>query len=95
MKIHCDFTGVPILYKTLNKKKEIDLDLTHQGCTLRELVSSLVRRFGVPIKKALLGPTGEIDPEIRVVLNQNNYLAQDRMETILHDGDTLHFRGAS
>jgi hypothetical protein len=95
MKIHLDFKGMPILYKTLNRKKQIDLDFGPSLCTLRELADLLVRRFGTTVKKALLDKNGDVDLEIRVVLNQNTYLSENRMETVLHDGDTLAFLGAA
>jgi molybdopterin converting factor small subunit len=95
MRIHLDFKGVPILYKTLTKRKDIDVDWTHASCTVKELVDLLIRRFGDPVKKALLDSKGEIDFEIRVVLNQVIYLAENRMDTVLHDGDRLAFLGAS
>jgi hypothetical protein len=95
MRVHLDFKGVPILYKPLNRRKEIDLDVSLQRCTLKQLIEILVRRFGVPVKKALLDQNGNIDMEIRVLLNQAGYLGVDRMETVLQDGDALAFLGAA
>jgi len=62
---------------------------------LRELMNSLVRRYGDSIKKTILDNNGNIDIEIRVVLNNTRYLTGDRMATLLNDGDILAFRGAS
>lgn len=53
MRIHLDFKGVPILYKTLNKKKEIDVDWTPVRGTVNELVDFLVRRFGDTVKSVV------------------------------------------
>jgi len=47
MKVNVKFNGMPILYKTLNKKKEILIEFS--GKTLRELVDYLVGKFGAPI----------------------------------------------
>jgi molybdopterin converting factor small subunit len=93
MNIHLDFKGIPILYKTFNKKKEMNFDFP--GKTLGELIKSLLKRYGLSIRKALLNNNGDIDMEIRVVLNDTTYLTGDRMATPLNDGDTLSFRGAS
>jgi hypothetical protein len=95
MRIHLDFKGVPILYKTLNKKKEIDLDFKPASGTIKELIDFLASRFGDTVKKALLDQKGEIDMEIRVVLNHQTYLVENRMEAILNDGDCLAFLGAT
>lgn len=83
MKIHIDFKGIPILYKALSRKKEIDFEFP--GNTLGELIDSLVRRYGDPMKKAILDNNGNIDMEIRVVLNNAGYLTDDRMATPLND----------
>ena len=71
MKVDINFAGMPILYKTLKKKKEIQLNFP--GKTLRDLTNALIRQFGMPMKKALLDRAGDIDMEIRVILNQADY----------------------
>jgi molybdopterin converting factor small subunit len=93
MKVMLNFGGIPVLYKALNKRKELEFDFP--GRTLRELVQNLVRKFGPPITKALLDGNGDVDVEIRVVLNDGTYLTERRMETVLNEGDMVAFRGAS
>lgn len=93
MKINAKFNGMPILYKTLNKRKELDIEFS--GKTLRELIDRLVMNFGTPLKKALLNDEGDIDMEIRVVLNGGTFLSEGRMDTTLNDGDSIAFMGAS
>jgi molybdopterin converting factor small subunit len=93
MNLNVKFNGMPILYKTLNRKKELQIEFP--GTTLRELIDWLVARFGPPIRKALLDGNDDIDVEIRVVLNNGTYLTEGRMDTPLKDGDTLAFMSAS
>lgn len=93
MKVNLKFNGMPILYKTLNRKKEVEIEFT--GNTLRELIVRLTGKYGLPMQKALLDKNGDVDVEIRVVLNGASYLTEGRMETVLNDGDTLAFMGAS
>lgn len=93
MKVGLDFSGIPVLYKVLNKKKEFEFEFP--GHTLGELVESLVGRFGPPMTKALLDLNGDVDMEIRVVLNHETYITEDRKKAVLWDGDTVAFRGAS
>lgn len=93
MKIEVDFTGIPILYKVLNKQKRLNIEVN--GGTLRDVMNALVRRYGTPLKKALLDEKGNIDMEIRVVLNSGPYLEENRMDVPLSDGDLVAFRGAS
>ena len=89
MKAHLTFQGMTILYKTFNNQKEIDLEFS--GTTLADMVTVLVTRYGVPVKKALLNESGELDAEVRVTLN-DNYLSDNRMAATLNDGDAVAFR---
>lgn len=93
MKINVDFRGLPGLYRTLNKRKEIAVEFP--GRTLRDLIDRLVGEFGAPMENALLDGHGDIDMEIRVALNREAFLTENRMETILNDGDTIAFIGAT
>lgn len=89
MKINLRIEGLPLLYKALHKKKE--LEFSFPGKTLRELINSLAGKYGPSVKKALLDKKGEVDMELRVVVNQMEYLPYgDRMDRALTDGDTLH-----
>ena len=89
MKVHIKIEGLPLLYKSLKKKKA--LDFVFNGTTLRDLVNSLAQQYGPGVRKALLDQKGEVDMELRVIINQTKYLSYgDRMETAIHDGDTLH-----
>jgi molybdopterin converting factor small subunit len=92
MKVRLDFSGIPMLYKVLDKKKEFEFEFP--GHTLGELVESLVGRFGPPMTKALLDLNGDVDMEIRVVLNET-YITEDREKAVLWDGDMVAFSGAS
>ena len=89
MKINLNFNGMPLLYKTLKQDKGTEFEFS--GQTLRELTARLIRKFGTPMKDALLDSSGEIDMEIRVLVNDTTYLTEGRMETILNDGDTVAF----
>jgi hypothetical protein len=55
----------------------------------------MVRKFGFQAKKFLLDKNGDIDLDIRVLLNGSTYLSENRMQTSISDGDTLVFRAPS
>jgi len=59
------------------------------------LIDALVREFGFEVKKFLLDKNGDVDIEIRVLLNGATYLSENRMQTTLSDGDTLLFKALS
>jgi hypothetical protein len=89
MKVHLKIEGLPLLYKSLKKKKA--LDFVFNGNTLQDLINSLALKYGPGVKKALLDKKGEVDMELRVVINQSKYLSYgDRMDATLNEGDTLH-----
>jgi hypothetical protein len=56
---------------------------------------SLVRKFGFDVKKFLLDKNGDVELEIRVLLNGATYLSENRMQTSLSDEDTILFKAPS
>ena len=89
MKIHLKKEGMALLYKILHKKKSLDFEFA--GNTLRDFINGLIRKYGPGVKKALLDQKGEIDMELRVVVNYKTFLSYgERMDTPLNEGDTLH-----
>lgn len=92
MKIHVKFMGLGNIYKVMNKKKDLDLDFPKTHVTVKDIIDSLVKRYGAPIKKALLNQEGDIDMEIRVLLNNRTFLMYgQRMDIPLNEGDILQF----
>lgn len=92
MKVNIEIGGLP-LYKTFGRNKKIEFEFS--GKSLKELMDSLVKRFGLDVKKFLLDKNGDVDMEIRVLLNGTTFLSGDRMQTSLNDGDTLLFKAPS
>jgi len=92
MKVNIEIAGLP-LYKTFGKNKKIEFEFP--GKTLKELIDALVRKFGFDVKKFLLDKKGDIDMDIRVLLNGATHLSENRMQTSLNDGDTLIFKAPS
>jgi hypothetical protein len=92
MKVNIEIAGLP-LYKTFGKNKKIEFEFP--GKTLKGLIDSLVKKFGFDVKKFLLDKNGDVDMEIRVILNGETYLSENCMQTSLSDGDTLLFKAPS
>jgi molybdopterin converting factor small subunit len=92
MRVNIEIAGLP-LYKTFGKNKKIEFEFP--GKTLKEMIDALVRKFGFEVKKFLLDKNGDIDMDIRVLLNGATYLSENRMQTSLNDGDTLIFKAPS
>ena len=92
MRVNIEIAGLP-LYKAFGKNKKIEFEFP--GKTLRELIDAMVRKFGFEVKKFLLNNNGDIDMDIRVLLNEATYLSENRMQISLNDGDTLTFKAPS
>jgi hypothetical protein len=92
MKVNIEIAGLP-LYKTFGRSKKIEFEFP--GKTLRELIDALLGKFGFDVKKFLLDKNGDVDLEIRVLLNGTTYLSENRMQTPLNEGDTLIFKAPS
>ncbi|MEA2039496.1 MAG: hypothetical protein U9N82_06645 [Thermodesulfobacteriota bacterium] len=89
MKVHLKIEGIHSLYKLMHKKKALDFDFP--GNTLRDFANGLRKKYGPGVDKAILDNQGEIDMELRVVVNFSKHLSYgERMDTPLNDGDTLH-----
>ncbi len=92
MNVHLTVKGVAPLYKIFGKKN--DIDMTFPGNTLQDLVDGLIRKYGNGIKKAIFDAQDEIDMELRVVVNQTDYLSYgERMDRLLNEGDTIYIMG--
>jgi hypothetical protein len=88
VKIHLKIEGLPQLYKILNKKKALDFEF--QGQTIRDFAVGLARKYGRGVDRVLLDQNGAIDMGLRVAVNFSVQSYENRMDTALHDGDTIH-----
>lgn len=90
MKINITFRGIAHLYNAMNKKRTIDVHIS--GDTVRDVINTLISKYGSVIKQTLLDQTGNIDMELRVVHNERIFLEYaHRLDTPLNDGDKLWF----
>lgn len=90
MKIQVTFRGMAHLYKVMNKKWTVDVDIA--GNKVRDVINVLISRYGSVIRQALLDQQGDIDMELRLVYNERTFLEYgDRMDAPLNDGDKLWF----
>jgi molybdopterin converting factor small subunit len=88
MKVNIEIVGVPMLSDVIGKKK-FELDVP--GKTVRDLIEELIRKHGPKVRKVLYGEKCSFDPMIQIALNGEKWIAADRHDTTLRDGDTLIF----
>jgi MoaD family protein len=85
MKVNLRFL-LPTLAKALGRK---ELELEFGGETVGDLVEHLVARYGRIARQALLTKEGELDPVVQVLLNGEEWVSHDQLDTALQDGDTV------
>ncbi len=77
---------LPALPEALGRK---ELEVEFAGQTVNDLIEHLVARYGRQAKQALLTRQGELDPVVQVLLNGEEWVTHDRLDTVLHDGDDV------
>jgi len=88
LKITVESLGLPTLSAVIGKKAELDF----KGGTVADLIDQLVGRFSAKAREVLLDGEGQLDPTIRVMLNEEDFLAREEMAGRgLKDGDQIRF----
>lgn len=70
-------------------RKELEVDFS--GGTVHDLIEYLIERYGQEARQALHDEEGNLDPLVQVVLNGEEWLSPDKLDTLLHEGDNLLF----
>lgn len=77
---------LPVLPEAVGGKK---LEVEFAGETVNDLIEHLVARYGRKAKQALYDDEGKLDSLIQVLLNGEEWVSHDQLDTALQDGDSL------
>lgn len=77
---------LPALPEVIGRK---ELEVQFAGDTVNDLIEYLVARYGRKAKQALYDETGELDPVVQVLLNGQEWITRDQLDTTLQDGDSV------
>ena len=88
MKINVELLGVPMISDVVGKKK---LELDIPGYTVRDTIDELIRIYGRKVRESFYDKKGNFDLTIQIALNGKTFIAADRHQTPLSEGDTLIF----
>ena len=66
-----------------------ELQVEFNGKTVNDLLEYLLTRYGRKARQALCDAQGELDPVIQVLLNGEEWITHDRLDTALQDGDDI------
>jgi molybdopterin converting factor small subunit len=88
MKIHAEFLGLPMVSDVIGTKK---LVLDFSGETVKDVMDELIRRYGKKVRDVFYDTDGHFDPMIQIALNGKSFIAAERHDTALNEGDNLAF----
>ena len=77
---------LPLLPEVIGRK---ELEVEFAGETVNDLIEHLVMRYGRKARQALYNEKDELDPVVQVLLNGEEWITRDRLDTALQDGDSV------
>lgn len=77
---------LPVLPEAIGRK---ELEVEFAGETVNDLIEHLVARYGRKARQALYDEKGNLDPVVQVLLNGEEWVTHDRLDTVLQDGDEV------
>jgi MoaD family protein len=77
---------LPALPEIIGRK---ELEVEFAGETINDLIEHLVARYGRKARQALYDERGKLDPVIQVLLNGQEWVTCDQLDTTLQDGDSV------
>jgi MoaD family protein len=77
---------LPLLPETIGRK---ELRVEFDGQTVSDLIEYLVARYGRPARQALYDRDGQLDPVVQILLNGEQWVTHDRLDTTLQEGDEV------
>ena len=88
MKVTVDFIGFPDAVQAIGQKKA-SVDIA--GGTVKDLISELVKQYGEKVRGSFYNDDGSFDPNVQIILNQENYVSLDQHDTQVREGDHVTF----
>jgi molybdopterin converting factor small subunit len=85
MKVHLKIL-LPVLPEVIGSK---ELQVEFAGDTINDLIEHLIARYGQKARQALYDRNGQLDPVIQILLNGEQWVTHDRLDTVLHEGDDV------
>ena len=85
MKIHLRVL-LPVLPEAMGGK---ELQVEFPGETVNDLIEHLIERYGRKARQALYDRNGQLDPVVQILLNGEQWVPHDQLDTVLQDGDDV------
>jgi MoaD family protein len=79
---------LPTLPEMIGRK---ELEVEFIGETINDLIDHLDAKYGKNVKQVLYDKNGKLDPLVQVLLNGETWITDDRLATVLQEGDEVIF----
>ena len=77
---------LPVLPEAIGRK---ELEVEFDGRTVGDLIEHLVTQYGRKARQALYDEKGDLDLAVQVLLNGEEWITRDQLDTTLEDGDSV------
>lgn len=77
---------LPMLSDVIGRK---ELEVEFAGTTVQDLIDHLATHYGRKAEQALYDKNGELDPVVQVLLNGEEWITGEQLDTDLQDGDSV------
>jgi MoaD family protein len=77
---------LPVLPEAIGRKR---LQVEFAGETVNDLIEHLIARYGRKARQALYDRDGQLDPVVQILLNGEQWVPHDQLDTVLQDGDEV------
>lgn len=85
MKVHLRVL-LPVLPEAMGGK---EVQVEFAGDTVNDLIEYLLARYGRKARQAMYDRNGQLDPVVQILLNGEQWVSHDQLDTVLHDGDDV------
>lgn len=87
MHTYLDISLIPKLREKTGAKI---LKVEVEGDRLTDAINIILKKFGTEAKQALCDEKGNIDPVIKVIINNKDFIAKEKFDsTRIKEGDTI------
>ena len=86
MRVELRLMALPALAKVVGGKR-VEVDFA--GDTVADLVNHLVQQYGPAAREALLDEDGNLDDIIQILINEQQWVVHDDLDTSLKEGDSV------
>ncbi len=86
MKVTVEFLSLPNVVKMVGSKTIV---LDFSGTSVNDLVHEVAKKYGGDVQRFLLDETGQLDMNLALTINGQEWIRRNQMDKPLRDGDRV------